>query len=74
MSEHLNQVGEGLTRLYLEARSRLAEERGQTAAEYLGIVVVVAAIVGALATMGPDIGDATGGFIQDQIESIGGGG
>jgi len=72
MSEYVNQVNEQVLRLYVGARTRLADEQGQRAAEYLGIVVVVAAIVGAIATMGTDIGTSVGDFIQDQIDTIGG--
>jgi pilus assembly protein Flp/PilA len=48
------------------------EERGQTAAEYVGIIVVVAAIVLAISQL--KIGDTLGGFITKAITSLGGGG
>lgn len=44
------------------------DDRGQTAAEYLGIVVVVAVIVGLLATT--DIGDKIKAAILAQIDKI----
>jgi pilus assembly protein Flp/PilA len=51
-------------------RSVGRNERGQTAAEYLGIVVAVAALVGILATT--DIGTAIKDAIMSQISKIGG--
>jgi pilus assembly protein Flp/PilA len=50
-------------------RTHLADsERGQTAAEYLGIIVVVAAIIAVLATT--SIGDTIKTKITDQINKI----
>jgi pilus assembly protein Flp/PilA len=51
-------------------RSVARSERGQTAAEYLGIVVAVAALVGILATT--DIGTAIKDAIMNQISKIAG--
>ena len=45
-------------------------ERGQTAAEYLGIIVVVAAIVAAI--VGSGIGAKILGAINNQIDKIAG--
>lgn len=54
-------------------RERLdSDERGQTAAEYLGIIAVIAVIVGVLATT--DIGEALRTQITNAIRDIGGGG
>ena len=53
-------------------RDRLREERGQTAAEYLGIIVVIAVIIGAL--YGAGIGDEIATAIKDQVKKIAGGG
>ena len=47
-------------------------ERGQTAAEYLGIIVVVVAIVGAI--IGSGIGTKILNAINTQIDKISGGG
>jgi Flp pilus assembly pilin Flp len=43
-----------------QARKNLAEERGQTAAEYMGILLIVAVIIGALfaSGIGKQISDA----------------
>lgn len=50
-------------------RSRMDnDDRGQTAAEYLGIIVVVAAIIAVLATT--DIGTAIKTAISAQITKI----
>ena len=50
-------------------RSRMDNnDRGQTAAEYLGIIVVVAAIIAVLATT--DIGDKIKEKITAQIDKI----
>ena len=50
---------------------RAREQRGQTAAEYMGILLVVAVIIGAVATSG--IGDKISGFANDLIDEINGG-
>jgi Flp pilus assembly pilin Flp len=47
---------------------RAREDRGQTAAEYMGILLVVAVIIGAIATSG--IGGKISGFIGTLIDSI----
>ncbi len=46
---------------------RVRDQRGQTAAEYMGILLVVAVIIGAIATSG--VGDKISGFIGDMIDS-----
>ncbi len=48
--------------------ARRQDDRGQTAAEYLGIVVVVAIIIVAIA--GSGIGDTISGNIMTKIEEI----
>ena len=48
-----------------------AHDRGQTSFEYLGIAVVIAVIIGVLATTG--IGDAVQSAILDAIGKISGG-
>ncbi len=62
--------------LYLTARdalaARAAEEDGQTAAEYLGIVVVVALIIGAIFSSGIDTTIA--GHLTDLVDRIFAGG
>jgi len=52
--------------------ARAAEQRGQTAAEYLGIVVVVAAIIAAIVGAGLD--DKIAGALEKAVDSITGGG
>ncbi len=50
--------------------ARLREQRGQTAAEYLGIVVVVAAIIAAIVGAGLD--DKIAKALSSAIDSIAG--
>lgn len=50
---------------------RLRDESGQTAAEYVGIIVIVAAIIGAIAATG--IGDTLANALSDAVDSITGG-
>ena len=53
----------------LDALARRArEQRGQTAAEYMGILLVVAVIIGAVATSG--IGGKISDLIGTMIDSI----
>ena len=47
-----------------QARRRLAEEDGQTAAEYLGIVLLVAVIIAAV------VGSGIAGDIADRITEL----
>jgi Flp pilus assembly pilin Flp len=61
-----------LDELKERARRPLDDQAGQTAAEYLGIVVVVAFIIGALATS--DIGNNIKDKIMQMIDKIFGGG
>lgn len=61
---------------YLKVVTRLTHrrthrDRGQTSFEYLGIAVVIAVIIGVLATTG--IGDAVQKAILDAIGKISGG-
>ena len=53
------------------ARSRLSEQRGQTAAEYMGILLFVAGVIGALIAANVDgaIADAA----NDMVKKIAGG-
>ena len=50
-------------------KSRMQDDRGQTAAEYLGIVVVVAGIIAAL--VAANFGGQIKGLVTDQINKIG---
>ncbi|MEV6200424.1 Flp family type IVb pilin [Streptomyces sp. NPDC051771] len=59
-----------LTRARLHATTR--GDRGQTAVEYLGIIVVVVAII--IAITGTDIGQSIKGAISQKIAEITGGG
>ena len=51
----------------LSLRVRLYDARGQTAAEYLGVLLVVAAIITALLLTGPgqEIGDKLTQLVRD---------
>jgi len=55
-----------LENLQLRVRETLAREEGQTAAEYIGILAFVAAVVGAILAFDQRIGRA----IVERIESI----
>ena len=56
----------------LRTRVRVRGDSGQTSFEYLGIAVVIAVIIGVLATT--DIGNAIRTGILDKIADIVGGG
>ncbi|MFB7291778.1 hypothetical protein [Actinacidiphila glaucinigra] len=56
----------------LRTRMRVRGDSGQTSFEYLGIAVVIAVIIGVLATT--DIGNAVRQGILDKIADIVGGG
>ena len=66
-----------VTRRILALRARLTtradRERGQTSFEYLGIAVVIAVLIGVLASS-TSIGDAVLNGILNQITKIVGGG
>ncbi|MFF8374714.1 Flp family type IVb pilin [Streptomyces sp. NPDC015661] len=58
-----------LTRMKVGATSRLLRgDRGQTAVEYLGIIVVVVAIV--VAITGTDLGQSIKGAIAEKIAEL----
>ena len=63
---------EKVLELWVRMQTRLSEERGQTAAEYMGILFVVAIIIGAVVAI--DIDDKIAGAARDLIDSISGGG
>jgi Flp pilus assembly pilin Flp len=50
----------------------MRNQRGQSSAEYLGVIVLVAVIIGVLATT--DIGTEIKDFLQSVIGDIGDGG
>jgi pilus assembly protein Flp/PilA len=50
------------------ARERLRDESGQTAAEYMGVIVLIAAILAAIAVS--DIGDKLVSTITDAIQKV----
>jgi pilus assembly protein Flp/PilA len=50
------------------ARQRLRDESGQTAAEYLGVIVLIAAILAAIASTG--IGDKLTDLIEEAIDEV----
>lgn len=51
-----------------QVRKNLAEERGQTAAEYMGILLIVAVIIGALFASG--IGGQISDAAQEMVRKI----
>jgi hypothetical protein len=51
-----------------DVRERLRGDSGQTAAEYLGVIVLIAAILAAIGTTG--IGEKLTGLISDAIENV----
>jgi Flp pilus assembly pilin Flp len=63
-----------ITFAHIWVTARLADahrdERGQGAVEYVGIVIVVVAIIAALAQMGGPIGRAIGNGLKDVVESF----
>jgi pilus assembly protein Flp/PilA len=65
---------EAMIRAYLalgdlmERARRPQGQAGQTASEYLGIIAVIAVVIGALAAT--DIGGTIGGFILDLAQEI----
>ena len=52
-------------------RNRLGQERGQTAAEYMGILLVVAVIIGAL--IAADVDGKIAKAANDMVDKIAGG-
>jgi Flp pilus assembly pilin Flp len=50
------------------ARERLRDEAGQTAAEYLGVIVLIAAILAAIASTG--IGAKLTDLIEEAIDKV----
>ena len=59
-----------ITDLVARMEARLADEEGQTAAEYMGLVLVVAAVIAAL--LSANIGGDIVKKIKDAIAGIGG--
>lgn len=66
-------------RVYLLVRglgaraAELRNEKGQTAAEYVGILAFVAAVVGVVLAANTEIGEAIVNGIRNAIESVSGG-
>ena len=60
-------MGDALLRLYL----RLSDPRGQTAAEYMGILLIVAVIVAGAFKSG--IVDGIADRVSDIVNAVGGG-
>lgn len=52
-----------------QARRRLSEEDGQTAAEYMGIILIVAVIIAAIFALG--LGDLIADRIKVLVDKIG---
>ena len=63
---------EKVLELWVRMQTRLSEERGQTAAEYMGILFVVAIIIGAVVAI--DIDDQIANAAESLIDEISGGG
>ena len=55
----------------LGLRNRMSDQRGQTAAEYMGILLVVAVIIGALVASGID--DQIAKAAEEMVKKIAGG-
>ena len=54
----------------LRALLHLRSERGQTSAEYLGIVVFVVAVIAALYAFAPGIGETIAAKVREQVSAI----
>jgi Flp pilus assembly pilin Flp len=61
-----------LENMHLRVGDTLSNEKGQTAAEYVGILAFVAAVVAVIYAANSDIGDALVLKIQDLISNLGG--
>ncbi len=59
-----------LENMPLRVRETLADEDGQTAAEYVGILAFVAAVVGVIFAANSDIGGAIVDRIRELIEGL----
>jgi Flp pilus assembly pilin Flp len=57
-----------LQNAFYGARERLRDESGQTAAEYMGVIVLIAAILAAIAASG--IGGKLTDLIEDAIQKV----
>ncbi|MER6994313.1 hypothetical protein [Streptomyces sp. NPDC000410] len=56
---------------YLQARFNVKSDKGQTAVEYIGMLIAVIAIIAVVAGM-TDIGTTIGDKIREAVEGIGG--
>lgn len=61
-----------VTALLLTTTNR-RNERGQTTAEYVGIMVVIVAIIGAIAALNPDIKADVKGVVHQVFTTLQGG-
>lgn len=52
-------------------RPSLADEAGQTFVEWLGVIVFVVLLVGIVAAMVPDLGNAIGDVVNKAIDAVG---
>jgi Flp pilus assembly pilin Flp len=57
-----------LQNAFYGARERLRDESGQTAAEYMGVIVLIAAILAAIASNG--IGGKLTDLIEEAIDKV----
>jgi hypothetical protein len=55
---------------FVRGRLDRSDDSGQGAVEYVGIILVVAAIIIALVALGPTLGSAIGTKIQEAIDSF----
>ncbi len=62
------QIQQTMTEMFAAMARRMRDERGQTATEYVGIILVVVAIIGAIVASG--IGSQITGKITQAINSI----
>lgn len=64
LAVHTQTFGMAVAERAQSLRERAAEERGQTAAEYLGIILLVAVIIAAV------VGTGVAGDIADRIQKL----
>ncbi len=76
MKDLVDRSNHALNALYVTMWNRLRSEGGQTTAEYVGLIVLVVAILAAAATTATDVGTTITSKISEGIDSIqtGGGG
>ena len=69
--DHCIEAYVGFESLVLGLAQRVRENRGQTAAEYMGVLLVVSVIIAAVANT--KVGDQIVGKLKDLVDAIAGG-